>query len=214
MQMSSTEFFHHGQRHEPRRRDGGEHEHDLGRPRFRTTRWARAIPSPACSAMEHTRDKPTCRTPRTVNCSPGLRVPAPKRTHAAGLQGAPALVCVRPPTSAPAAKISNGIWKRSPRFRSGERTGLSVDYSLTDDKAPVEVLGMHAIDQIIADEAGPYRILKTKASAVCCAPCSRFDTRTANVRAYGRLSDIFGLRNQQRGNPTEAFQGLGSRQTA
>ena len=32
---------------------------------------------------------------------------------------------------------------------------------LTDDKAPVEVLGMHAIDQIIADEAGPYRqILK------------------------------------------------------
>ena len=28
-------------------------------------------------------------------------------------------------------------------------------------KAPVEVLGMHAIDQIIADEAGPYRqILK------------------------------------------------------
>ena len=32
---------------------------------------------------------------------------------------------------------------------------------LTDDKAPVEVLGMHAIDQIIAEEAGPYRqILK------------------------------------------------------
>lgn len=32
---------------------------------------------------------------------------------------------------------------------------------LTDDKAPVEVLGMHAIDQIIAEEAVPYRqILK------------------------------------------------------
>lgn len=32
---------------------------------------------------------------------------------------------------------------------------------LTDDKAPVEVLGMHAIDQIIAEESGPYRqILK------------------------------------------------------
>lgn len=28
-------------------------------------------------------------------------------------------------------------------------------------RSPVEVLGMHAIDQIIADEAGPYRqILK------------------------------------------------------
>lgn len=32
---------------------------------------------------------------------------------------------------------------------------------LTDDKAPVEVLGMRAIDQLIAEEAGPYRqILK------------------------------------------------------
>lgn len=41
-----------------------------------------------------------------------------------------------------------------------ERTGLIVTI-LTDDKAPVEVLGMHAIDQIIAEEAGPYRqILK------------------------------------------------------
>lgn len=37
----------------------------------------------------------------------------------------------------------------------------SASTILTDDKAPVEVLGMHAIDQIIADEAGPYRqILK------------------------------------------------------
>ena len=37
----------------------------------------------------------------------------------------------------------------------------SASSILTDDKAPVEVLGMHAIDQIIADEAGPYRqILK------------------------------------------------------
>ncbi|TPF94674.1 spermidine synthase [Bifidobacterium sp. UTBIF-78] len=34
---------------------------------------------------------------------------------------------------------------------------------LTDDKAPVEVLGMRAIDQIIAEEAGPYReILRTE----------------------------------------------------
>jgi spermidine synthase len=34
---------------------------------------------------------------------------------------------------------------------------------LTDDKAPVELLGMHAIDELIAQEAGPYRkILKTK----------------------------------------------------
>lgn len=41
-----------------------------------------------------------------------------------------------------------------------ERTGLIVTI-LTDDKAPVEVPGMHAINQIIAEEAGPYRqILK------------------------------------------------------
>ena len=37
----------------------------------------------------------------------------------------------------------------------------SASTILTDDKAPVEVLGMHAIDQIIADEGGTYRqILK------------------------------------------------------
>ena len=37
----------------------------------------------------------------------------------------------------------------------------SASTILTDDKAPVEVLGMRAIGQIIADEAGPYRqILK------------------------------------------------------
>ena len=28
---------------------------------------------------------------------------------------------------------------------------------LTDDNAPVELLGMHAIDRIISREAGPYR---------------------------------------------------------
>lgn len=34
---------------------------------------------------------------------------------------------------------------------------------LTDDKAPVEMLGMRAIDQLIAEEAGPYRqILKNE----------------------------------------------------
>ncbi|MBT1164130.1 fused MFS/spermidine synthase [Bifidobacterium felsineum] len=33
---------------------------------------------------------------------------------------------------------------------------------LTDDKAPVEVLGMRAIDQIIAQEAGPYREILQK----------------------------------------------------
>ncbi|MCI1219218.1 MAG: fused MFS/spermidine synthase [Bifidobacterium sp.] len=34
---------------------------------------------------------------------------------------------------------------------------------LTDDRAPVELLGMHAIDELIAREAGPYReILRTK----------------------------------------------------
>ena len=37
---------------------------------------------------------------------------------------------------------------------------------LTDDKAPVEVLGMRAIDNIIAEEAGPYReLLKTEGIA-------------------------------------------------
>lgn len=33
---------------------------------------------------------------------------------------------------------------------------------LTDDKAPVEVLGMRAIDQLIAEEAGPYREILQK----------------------------------------------------
>ncbi|BDR52768.1 hypothetical protein KIM372_06750 [Bombiscardovia nodaiensis] len=40
---------------------------------------------------------------------------------------------------------------------------VSANHSaaLTDDKAPVELLGMHAIDKLIADQAGPYRqILK------------------------------------------------------
>ncbi|EEQ55536.1 LOW QUALITY PROTEIN: hypothetical protein BLIG_01274, partial [Bifidobacterium longum subsp. infantis CCUG 52486] len=56
--------------------------------------------------------RPTCRTPRTVNCSPRSRVPAPKRTPCS--RPPRRSTCVRPPTSAPAAKISNGIWKRSP----------------------------------------------------------------------------------------------------
>ncbi|WP_156100101.1 hypothetical protein [Bifidobacterium cuniculi] len=30
---------------------------------------------------------------------------------------------------------------------------------LTDDKAPVEILGTHAIDGLIAEQAGPYRRL-------------------------------------------------------
>ena len=34
---------------------------------------------------------------------------------------------------------------------------------LTDDKAPVEVLGMRAIDELIAQQAQPYRdTLRTK----------------------------------------------------
>lgn len=91
----------------------------------------------------------------------------------------------------------------------------SASTILTDDKAPVEVLGMPAIDQIIADEAAHIgRFSKTKASAVCCAPCSRFDTRTANVRAYGRLS-IWLEKSRKRGNPTwKPFKASGSRQTA
>ncbi len=40
------------------------------------------------------------------------RVPAPKRTPCS--RPPRRSTCVRPPTSAPAAKISNGIWKRSP----------------------------------------------------------------------------------------------------
>lgn len=39
-------------------------------------------------------------------------VPAPKRTPCS--RPPRRSTCVRPPTSAPAAKISNGIWKRSP----------------------------------------------------------------------------------------------------
>ncbi|MBT1165738.1 fused MFS/spermidine synthase [Bifidobacterium simiarum] len=43
-----------------------------------------------------------------------------------------------------------------PSSGSGDRSLV-----LTDDRAPVEVLGMRAIDQLIAEEAGPYRqILK------------------------------------------------------
>lgn len=33
---------------------------------------------------------------------------------------------------------------------------------LTDDKAPVELLGVHAIDGIITEEAGPYREILRK----------------------------------------------------
>ncbi|WP_165775764.1 spermidine synthase [Bifidobacterium scaligerum] len=48
------------------------------------------------------------------------------------------------------------------RFEEVEAPG-SASTILTDDKAPVEVLGMRAIDQLIAKEAGPYReILKTE----------------------------------------------------
>lgn len=40
-----------------------------------------------------------------------------------------------------------------------DRTDATI---LTDDKAPVEVLGMRAIDNIIAEQAGPYRELLRK----------------------------------------------------
>ena len=44
----------------------------------------------------------------------------------------------------------------------GQR-GYDADAVLTDDRAPVEVLGMRAIDAIIAEQAGPYReILRTE----------------------------------------------------
>lgn len=34
---------------------------------------------------------------------------------------------------------------------------------LTDDKAPVELLGMRAIDELIAQQSGPYKeVLRTK----------------------------------------------------
>ncbi|PLS30530.1 spermidine synthase [Bifidobacterium margollesii] len=47
------------------------------------------------------------------------------------------------------------------RFRQVPEPAAGSDLILTDDKAPVEVLGMKAIDQLIAEEAGPYRqILK------------------------------------------------------
>ena len=91
----------------------------------------------------------------------------------------------------------------------------SASTILTDDKAPVEVLGMHAsIKSSPMRPAHIGRFSKTKASAVCCAPCSRFDTRTANVRAYGRLS-IWLEKSRKRGNPTwKPFKASGSRQTA
>lgn len=91
----------------------------------------------------------------------------------------------------------------------------SASTILTDDKAPVEVLAcMPSIKSSPMRPAHIGRFSKTKASAVCCAPCSRFDTRTANVRAYGRLS-IWLEKSRKRGNPTwKPFKASGSRQTA
>lgn len=49
------------------------------------------------------------------------------------------------------------------RFRKVEEPESNSSLILTDDKAPVELLGMRAIDQLIAEEAGPYReALRTK----------------------------------------------------
>ena len=108
------------------------------------------------------------RTPRTVNCSPRSRVPAPKRT--------------------PCSKLL------------GHRSKYSTC--------------MPSIKSSPMRPAHIGRFSKTKASAVCCAPCSRFDTRTANVRAYGRLS-IWLEKSRKRGNPTwKPFKASGSRQTA
>ncbi|WP_241520139.1 fused MFS/spermidine synthase [Bifidobacterium catulorum] len=45
------------------------------------------------------------------------------------------------------------------RFRQVPEPASGSGLILTDDKAPVEVLGMRAIDQLIAQEAGPYRKL-------------------------------------------------------
>lgn len=45
----------------------------------------------------------------------------------------------------------------APDFRTVQASARNT--VLTDDKAPVEILGIHAIDGIIAEQAGPYRRL-------------------------------------------------------
>ncbi|WP_223849709.1 spermidine synthase [Bifidobacterium vespertilionis] len=56
-------------------------------------------------------------------------------------------------------RYMNGV---SSRLREVEEPGVDATI-LTDDKAPVEVLGMRAIDRLIAEQAGPYReILRTE----------------------------------------------------
>ena len=45
------------------------------------------------------------------------------------------------------------------RFVKVEEPEAGSPLTLTDDKAPVELLGMRAIDQLIAEEAGPYRTI-------------------------------------------------------
>lgn len=75
----------------------------------------------------------------------------------------------------------------------------SASTILTDDKAPVEVLGMHAIDQIIADEAGPYRQIRQRRRLRRSA-ARRAVGSTHGPRMSGRMVDfLFGLRNQESG---------------
>ena len=127
--MSSTEFFTMVEHLNP----GGVMVVNMKCPGVRSTR--RWIPSPACSAIDGR---------RAEHHEFGLRKASRRST------------CVRPPTSAPGEDLEWYMEEVASRFRKVNEPD-SASTILTDDKAPVEVLGMHAIDQIIADEAGPYR---------------------------------------------------------
>ncbi|PJM75289.1 spermidine synthase [Bifidobacterium simiarum] len=59
------------------------------------------------------------------------------------------------------AAYMDGVAGRMRAVRDPSPGSADRSLVLTDDRAPVEVLGMKAIDQLIAEEAGPYRqILK------------------------------------------------------
>ena len=61
------------------------------------------------------------------------------------------------------ASFMDGVSRRAEPVPGPGQRGFDASLVLTDDHAPVEVLGMRAIDNIIAEQAGPYRdILRTE----------------------------------------------------
>lgn len=55
--------------------------------------------------------------------------------------------------------LTDSMTEVSDRMKAVRYSQSMSPYVLTDDKAPVEVLGMRAIDELIKEQAGPYRKL-------------------------------------------------------